>query len=150
MENVKFAINQLHYPKISFDMNPEVDVFSLPEILEASCGFGFRGNLHLLNDKAIICSLSMHISFKDSKGENEIAKMDIIGSCLYNTESKFPMEFIQRMQANFYAILFPFIRETAYSVSSKSGFNVMIPPVNFIDAINEKKDNFKVTTYDQE
>ena len=94
----------------------------------------------------------MHISLKvnSNEDENEIAKMDIIGSCLYKTESKFPMEFVQNMQANFYAILFPFIRETAYSVSSKSGFNVMIPPVNFIDAINEKKDSFKITTYDQE
>ncbi|KIH76259.1 preprotein translocase subunit SecB [Geoalkalibacter ferrihydriticus] len=83
-------------------------------------------------DKEISVSLKLEVGFEEDEKENSAPfsmRIEIVGNFKVD-ESEFPVEHIDHWaQRNAPLILFPYLREHAYSLTARCGFKPMLLPL---------------------
>ncbi|MBP7582409.1 MAG: hypothetical protein KBA61_00130 [Spirochaetes bacterium] len=136
---------KIYYPEIRLSYNPKYknnyDMFT--DVREIECKISIAGNVNIINDNKLICIVNCNVMC-NHKDFADFSRLNIISHGIFATPDKFSIETVQEYHQNFYAIVYPFIRETAHSVFMKNRISFIMPIINFLQTIKDNPSNFKI------
>ena len=147
-ESINFTIERMIFPEISFFYNPELK-FSIIDHkeLEIDPEFFLKGDIYRHDPKTLFVTFSLSINLK-TKEYPDYAKMHVAIIGKFITENTFTEEITKKMQANFYAIIFPFLREAVFSLASRNNIELYLPITNIFDMTQKRPEIFTITGFE--